>query len=303
MKVIMAIEYYCNNAIAKNLAESTIQLYKRELEAFNGTLTSMGVEELDMVRSFHIDAYFSEMIKKGNSANTRSRKKSILDSFFKFCITHELLEKNHMSKIPTIKVTDFDRKAQEVLTQKELMRLIASTPSEKSNLKKRLMIKLLSYCGLRVSELRILTADDFDFNENIIKVKGKGRKLRNVTLFDEIAIDLKEYLKHCDTKYLFEGYVKDEPMTSRAILKMVKSTVEKSGIKKNIGCHSLRRTAATNLLRQGVNVRYIQIFLGHNDISTTMRYLNPEEQEMNKEIQDAFKKISSSTNRRSKKKR
>jgi site-specific recombinase XerD len=306
MRILEAIEYYINNCTNSNLSGGTINQYKKELEKFNLFLKKELFGEKDNmenIKSFHIDRYLSESIKDGNMTNTRVRKKSILDSFFKFCMIQEIIEKNQMSKISKIKLKDVDQKKKETLNIKEYIRLVKKAELGLHGSRNRIIIKIATFGGLRVSEINALKWTDIDFQEKKINIKGKGGKIRSVPLFEEVEMELLEYKKINKEQFLFPGRDKTKSLTARAILKMVKENSKKARIEKIVGCHTLRRTAATIFLKEGVNIRYIQLFLGHKDISTTMRYMNPEEKEITDKFTEAFKGINKQISNNNKKKK
>ena len=294
MHITKAISYFVNNCENSNLSNGTVNQYKKELEKFNLFLEKElagGGLNMGDIKSFHIEEYLSNSIKSGNMTNTRVRKKSILDSFFTFSIKQEFIEKNPMDKIARIKMKDVDQKKRETLNIQEYLRLIKKAESGLHGERNKVLIKIAIFGGLRVSEINALRWTDIDFVEKKIYIKGKGGKIRSVPLFEEVEADLKHYKKTNSAEYLFPGRDKDKPLTTRAILKMVKENAQKAKINKLVGCHTLRRTAATIYLKEKVNIRYIQLYLGHSDISTTMRYMNPEELEITNRFKEAFKNI------------
>lgn len=273
-----------------NRSENTLKQYRKELRYFLGFVEKKGISEIDEIKTIHIDSYQSHLIKKQNSPNSRAKKMSILKSFFQFLFSREYLEKNPTNAVAPIKIKDVDQKKREVLTIKESLKLIDKMTKNSIpllKLRNKCILYIFLFGGLRVSELIDLKVNDLDFKNKTLFVRGKGGKIREVPLFDEIIKELKEYTKtKAKNEYLFTKKKTKEPLTSRSVHDLIKRHVERSNIKKNIGCHSLRRTAASNLLASGVNLRHIQIYLGHSDISTTMRYLNPDKEEVKQDIRN-----------------
>ncbi len=151
---------------------------------------------------------------------------------------------------------------------KEKIKLIIETCS---NLKHRLVVKLLYSSGLRLQELIDLKREDLDFDRGLINIKkGKGKKDR-VTLFsDSLKNDLLKYYSINDfkTKYLFEG--RKGKYSKKSVQEILKKLGKKEGIK--ITPHMLRHSFATHLLESGTDIRYIQKLLGHSDLKTTEVY-------------------------------
>lgn len=176
---------------------------------------------------------------------------------------------NILGKDPTmgIKRPKKEDKIPIVLTKEEVSKLFDCTETLKSNL----MLQLLYSSGLRVSEIVNLKKENLDFNENIGWVrKGKGKKDRMFILSQKLSKKLQKFIsKHADWNYLFS---KNNPLTTRNIQKIVQNTAKKAGINKQVHPHTLRHSFATHLLDSGVDLRKIQLLLGHSSIATTTIY-------------------------------
>jgi site-specific recombinase XerD len=128
-------------------------------------------------------------------------------------------------------------------------------------------------CGLRVSETLALKPEHIDSKRMVVRVdQGKGRKDRYVMLPERLLTALREYWRACRPRvWMFEG----EPgqQLSRATVHHVfRAACQKVGITKRVSFHSLRHAFATHLLENGVNVRVIQMLLGHRSLGTTQIY-------------------------------
>ncbi len=173
-----------------------------------------------------------------------------------------------------------EKKIPMVLSKNEIKLLINSTQNRKS----KLIISLIYACGLRVSELTNLRIADFDFEQNIGKIKqSKGKKDRmfNIPVFlkENLKYQSQEQQKHKKI-YLFTG--PNGKLTTRNIQKIVKNASYKSKIGKDIHCHTLRHSFATHLLENNVDIRKIQELLGHSDLSTTQIYTHVSNKELRK---------------------
>jgi len=160
-----------------------------------------------------------------------------------------------------------EKKLPKVLSKKEIKALIDNT----SNIKHRLIIKLLYSSGLRLQELINLKRKDLDFDRNLIHiVKGKGNKDRITILSNSIKTDLLRYFSKSEfnTPYVLEG------RHGRYSKKSVQNVLNRAG--KRIGVkvhpHMLRHSFATHLLEAGTDIRHIQKLLGHTDLKTTQIY-------------------------------
>ncbi len=162
------------------------------------------------------------------------------------------------------------------LSEKEVKRLI-EVSSE--NPRDYAIISLLAYSGLRVSELCNLKIEDVDFNERIVYVRsGKGDKDRIVVVSPKVIEALQNYLytREDDMEYLFASQ-KSNKISRVQVFRIVKKYAKKAGIKKEVTPHVLRHTLATTLLRRGVDIRFIQQFLGHSSVATTQIYTHVDD--------------------------
>lgn len=290
-----------------NMAEKTIEDYRKEMVYFVRFLEEKGIKGIGEVSVHVIDLYNKHLMDKGNVPSTRSKKMSVIRKFFHYCHSRKYITDNPAEAIDPIKLTEVDAKKRETLTLNESVKLIKKIEKNSVNKEKNLcIVKVFLYCGVRVSELCELKVKDLDTKEKTLLIKGKGRTYRLVPLNDELIKDLKTYLskRKAASEYLFTKKQTELPMKPRAVHALIKHHVGQSNIDKSIGCHSLRRTSATNYLRSGVSERYIQLYLGHKHISTTMKYINPEIEEVMDRLREnnGLEKALKKENRKSKKK-
>ena len=158
-----------------------------------------------------------------------------------------------------------------VLTKAEIVRLLEAT----QNFKHQLLLSLMYGSGLRVSEAVSLKIAQLDcLGRKILVKSGKGAKDR-LTLLSKKSIDLlNRYwpLLPGNQTYLFAGVGHQGHLTSRSAEKFFKQALNRAGIKKSAGCHSLRHSFATHLLEKGTELNVIQKLLGHENIKTTQIY-------------------------------
>ena len=173
-----------------------------------------------------------------------------------------------------------ERRIPSVLTKEETKFLLNSIQNPKS----RLMVTMLYAAGLRVSELTNLRVSDLDFSNKVGYVKqGKGRKDRVFNLPENFSAKLKEqaeYQKKNKQEFLFSG--NNGKLGERNIQKIVERARKKAKIEKEIHPHTLRHSFATHLLENGIDIRMIQVLLGHNDLSTTQIYAHVSTEQLKK---------------------
>jgi len=173
------------------------------------------------------------------------------------------------------------RKIPAVLTKKEVIKLINSTATKKS----KLIAQLLYAAGMRVSEIINLKIKDLHFEEKIgyIKnAKGKKDRLFNVpeNLFNELK-DLVDKQKNNRCEYLFANK-KKQKLSPQNIQKIIRQSAKRAGISKKVSPHTLRHSFATHLLENSVDIRLIQVLLGHQDLSTTQLYAHVSSEQIKK---------------------
>ena len=162
----------------------------------------------------------------------------------------------------------------EILTKEEAQKLVNSP----SNIKHKLILKLLYGCGLRVSEVINLDKNDLNFNEGLIHIRmAKGKKDRFVKIPDSIVKNLMGYSNLITEQLLFPSN-RGGKLTTATIQAVVEQSAKKAEIKKEVYPHLLRHSFATHLLESGVDLRIIQKLLGHSDIKTTQIYTQISQQ-------------------------
>ena len=141
------------------------------------------------------------------------------------------------------------------------------------NIKHKCIIALIYSCGLRRSEALNMKINDLDSSRMMIKIIGaKGKKDRYVQFPEGILPMLRAYYKEFKPKiWLFEGQ-KGGPYSGESILKVIKGAAKAAKLNKRVYPHILRHSYATHNLEQGIDIRYIQAWLGHDSIKTTERY-------------------------------
>ena len=129
-------------------------------------------------------------------------------------------------------------------------------------------------CGLRRNELINLKITSIDSNRKLLIIKGaKGNKDRNVPLPESMIVLLREYYKIYRPKdWLFEGQLAGMPYSETSLREAFVRAMEESGNRKRLTLHSLRHSYATHLLENGIDLRFIQVLLGHKSSKTTEIY-------------------------------
>lgn len=172
-----------------------------------------------------------------------------------------------MQRIPYQKT---GRKLPVVLSCEEVSQLFQAV----TNIKHRAILMTAYAGGLRVSEVTHLRVSDIDGQRMMLRVEqGKGRQDRYVMLSHKLLVVLREYWKIYKTKHwLFAGQNPEQPLTRAAVHKFFQKARRKAGITKKVSVHGLRHSFATHLLESGINIRKIQLLLGHRSLQSTQIY-------------------------------
>ncbi|XOV92220.1 MAG: site-specific tyrosine recombinase/integron integrase [Bacteroidota bacterium] len=261
-------EEYLLKLELKKYAENTAKIYIGMFEGFinyypNMPLISLGEKE--------IRTYLSYQISLGRSDSMLNQIINSIKFYFEIVLGmpnrfYEIERPQKKEKLP------------EVLAKEEVKALICAA----NNIKHKCIISLLYSAGLRRGELLNLKLSDIDSKRMLIRVEdSKGRKDRYTLLGYNTLTDLRTYFRAWKPKvYLFEG-PQGGQYSAKSVLNIVKRASKKAGIKKNVVPHMLRHSFATHLLEDGVNLRQIQILLGHSSSKTTEVYTHVANTTMN----------------------
>ncbi len=160
----------------------------------------------------------------------------------------------------------------DLLTPKEVGRILDACTHEHH----RMMLSLCYGCGLRLNELRHLRVRDIDGEHRRLRInQGKGAKDRLVALSSTLLEQLRVYWRaYQPSDWLFPGRTPNEPVSETLIQKAFQRAKQSAGITKHGGVHSLRHAFATHQLEAGLPVHRLQRLLGHNSLSSTVRYVH-----------------------------
>jgi integrase/recombinase XerC len=269
--------------------------YERRLagQKGEGTLTdAICGADSELIRAFlqHLDAHHY-------SAATLARKIATLRSFFKWAVRGKVAGSNPMVQIRTPRQT---KRLPKAITIEQVEQLL-SAPEEKDVLgtRDRAILQTLYSTGLRVSELVGLTFADVDFEQRVLRVKGKGNKERLVPLGERAMDTMGRYVERLRTDPRFGNILKGEAdktplfinkhgkrLSSRSVRRKLDKYLGMVGLDSSISPHTLRHTFATHLLDNGADLRAVQALLGHQSLSTTQVYTHLSGQR----LRDAYDK-------------
>lgn len=278
----------------KRLSDNTIVAYHQDVMFFLQFLTQAGCHSLQEVDLGVLEQFVISESKKDLEKTSLARRISSLRTFFFFLVREKVVAENLAKLLDTPRI---QRNLPEVLTLEEVERLIAvCDPSLPRGLRDRAMLELLYSSGLRVSELVLLEFSHLDLSNRMVRLWGKGFKERVVPFGEKAQDALIAYLergrpvllKRSQSNYIFVSDASGRPLTRQNVWTLIKRYARRAGIQKNITPHTFRHTFATHLLENGADLRIVQEFLGHSDITTTQIYTHVNRKVLREVYERAF---------------
>lgn len=261
----------------ENVSAHTLRAYASDLEQFAGYLTFTGraAENLESIDLLTLRSWLSDLYAQRLSRASLRRKLAALRSFFRFLVREGVVRANTARLLATPKVF---QTVPRVMTPEQTNNLLDATAgrSERSQLPRDIAILEVLYgCGMRVSELVGLNLGDIDFTEQWLRVRGKGRKERQIPIPSKAAAAMERYLA---TRTTAPGETavflnrRGSRLTDRSVRTLVKFYARLVLGDPSVHPHSFRHAYATHLLSDGADLRSIQELLGHATLSTTQKY-------------------------------
>jgi integrase/recombinase XerD len=268
--------------LEKSLATNSIDAYRRDIARYVVFLESLGVNRSTNVNDDHVTAFVHELHDLGLSARSIARNLSAVKSLHRFLLGEKITVTD-----PTIN-TELPKRGKslpDVLSVGEINQIIDATGQKKSDEKKlwirdRAILETLYATGMRVSELTDLRMSNVFFNDQMVRVFGKGSKERLIPIGIPALEWIQKYQsevrgmvakKHGTNDVVFLNW-RGKPMTRMAVWYIVKEYTRLARISKEVHPHTFRHSFATHLLEGGADLRAVQEMLGHADITTTQIY-------------------------------
>src|SRR3989344_8669973 len=287
----LKIQYLEHLEIEKNRSPKTLENYNRYLDRFLGFIKSDNVGSVteDNVRQYRLHLNRLRDADGGQLKKVTQNYHIIaLRNFLKY------LAKRDIKCISAEKIELGKQEQREVtfLEMDELEKLLEAPEGDGlDSLRDRAILTTLFSTGMRVSELCSLDRDKVDLNRGEFSIRGKGSKLRVVFLSDQAVNDIKKYLDNrsdADEALFIRippnmafGKYSDLRLTPRSIQRIVKKHSIKAGIiGKDVSPHSIRHSMATDLLRNGADIRSVQAMLGHSSVTTTQIYTHVTDKQL-----------------------
>jgi integrase/recombinase XerC len=262
--------------IQKGLSDSTVSAYEKDLVRFFTYLNEESLS-LDQCSRRTIRSFLAGLRMQSLSSSTINRILSALKSFIKYRIRMGDTDSAGVLEIESVKNSSYLPK---FLFDEEFTDLVSFPLDSTIDYRDRAIIELMFSTGLRVSELVALNVGLVtDSNNNELRVTGKGDKER-IVLFGKTCREfIKEWL--AEREKSGERIERISPLfinsrgkrlSDRGVRYMLDKRITQVSIAKKISPHSLRHSFATSMLRNGADIRSVQVLLGHSSLSTTQVY-------------------------------
>lgn len=303
MFVSASYQFLDHLRVTKNASEHTVRNYAIDLNAFK-TFLEKGLTSdqpsikidyklrqeqilhdpisLEKIDRKTIRSFLAHMAEQGQNKKTMGRRLSSLRTFFKFLFTRQYISLNPTEDLESPKI---DKKIPPSLSYDQVKKLFEQPDTTNyMGFRDRAIMELFYSSGLRVSEVVSLNRPDFDAHNLLLKVRGKGKKERIVPITKNAAHWIQSYLEHEERQFHIDGHFAEEDpqaiflnkwgtrLTTRSVDRKFDKYLKESGLSGNITPHTIRHTIATHWLENGMDLKTIQVILGHTCLSTTTIY-------------------------------
>jgi integrase/recombinase XerC len=277
---LAAFETYLD--IERHASPHTVRNYRSDLQqflTFARTHTGRELSTPEAIDAPLIRAFLAAVHVQGAGHTTMARKLSCLRSFLQFLQRQGYLSYNAARRVQMPKTR---HPLPNVLPIDHVFTLLdtPASPPSSQHLRDQAILELFYATGIRVSELVGLNTTDVDIAAGTLRVRGKGKRERQVFFGDTARQALVAYLqvqqstgKQPTDKALFLNY-RGERLSTRGVHLLVKKHCRRTGITTRTSPHTLRHAFATHLLDNGADLRSIQELLGHQRLSTTQKYVH-----------------------------
>lgn len=283
MEIILRFEQHL---LENGIAPKTIESYTGDVRGFYEYLSGMGVENQTDFKRFYVVSYKNHLQEKKYAIATINKKINSLQAYNLYLIERGILNEQVVTlQRDRIKVAAGSEGEVDVFSEQEVNQLLFFVQDRsKLSLRNHLIIWLLLYTGVRVSELCGIQLADIDYLTNTLRVTGKGGKYREIPLRPDLAELIREYVrterqenKHKDSPHLLVSQ-RSQKLHKDAVNTMLEGLEKQMGFK--MYPHKFRHTFCSRLLKKGVPLTTVSKLAGHAHIQTTAHYyINTSKQE------------------------
>ncbi|MDA9181267.1 tyrosine recombinase XerC [Gammaproteobacteria bacterium] len=270
-----------------NYSSNTVISYNRDLNSFLSFCKKIEINSVSSLDEKIIRDFVSHLHRNGISPKSIKRSLSSLRSFFNFLLKQKIIKINFAENVKSPKA---EKNLPGILQHSDI-NLLANYKTKKIGYYKNndllvrdvAIFELFYSSGLRLSELSTIEFSNINFNESMLRITGKGNKTRIVPIGSKAVtainlwVDIRKKYSKDPSNFLFIGKT-GKAMSARNIQLRMNILAKASGVEQKLYPHKLRHTVATHLLESSGNIRAVQEFLGHENISTTQIYTHLDNQ-------------------------
>lgn len=267
--------------VERGLAANTVASYRRDLALFTRYLEEVGITAPEQVTEEDVAAYVGWLRQQRTRRGTPYTRATVaravvaVRGWFRFLAAEGMVPEDVTVEVGAPQP---ERRLPRALSVAEVEQLLGAVPGDGPLPRRdRAMLELLYGAGLRISELVALDVDDVDRSERLVRVTGKGSRVRIVPFGAAAARALDAWLVTGRPALGPRGpalfiNARGGRLTRQGAWMVVKRTAERVGLHDRVSPHTLRHSFATHLLRGGADVRVVQELLGHASVTTTQIY-------------------------------
>ena len=298
-RILSAVTDYAENDYAKQflnylkvekgLSSNTLEAYRNDLSKLALFAQAQGKDLTSLDRNDLVDL-LADRKESGSNDSSISRLTSVIKQFYKFLLAEGYLQRDPASLIESRKTW---QTLPRFLTPEDVERLLAQPDVQTpAGLRDKAMLEVLYASGLRVSELIRLRMSDIDLDHGVLTCLGKGTKQRRVPIgksaieYLNLYLTIRSKLLQNKSSELLFVEASGGNISRQKFWKLIKEYGRQAKVE-YVTPHMLRHSFATVLLKNGADLRSVQLMLGHSDISTTQIYTHVTNETMN----DAYKKF------------
>lgn len=254
----------------RKYSKNTLHSYQKDLEIFSTYLKENGISEINRISKRIIQRFMIYLSEKNLSPRSISRRLSALRSFYSFLLFNDLVEINPIEGIQNPKLP---KKSVKYLDEKALVEILNLMEKDEEVFRDYAILEILYSTGIRVSELCNLKKSYIDFENKIIRIVGKGNKIRIIPITNNLMqiLNRLDIFNKQQNEYVFQTN-KGGKLYPKFVERIVKKYLSEISEEGRVYPHLIRHTFATHLLKRGADIRSIKELLGHESLETTTVY-------------------------------
>ena len=269
---VLLDQYLLMLTVSKGRSNATITAYSNDLLQF-----IQCCPDIEHVTAGDLDRYFATLRREGLAPATVARAMSAVRGLFLFLVDERIIDRDPTTLLPSVRR---DRALPKALSETYIAGLLDSiTGDDALSIRDRTLIEFLYGTGCRVSEMLGVTVGDIDFDENVIRVTGKGEKQRLVPmgscLRKALTLHLESILSQRGARRSHAVFLnfRGAPLSRHGVNEILRRRAVQAGLTTSgLHAHSFRHSCATHMIAHGADIRVVQELLGHSSIATTQRY-------------------------------